>query len=268
MKIRTLMTVAAGLGMSLAIAPHGVSAASKASVKVFMTGDCADGKMVEDSDEDDCQLTVSVTPKSKKVSATLEVAYDEEDPEWEELDSDRTRGGRVQFDVSATDEDDVWMDGVVLYRVAVSKSAGISVPKQKVYKVEYVSAENADESDLEMDEEDKAFNAEMDKAQADNKQKIQQQQPNQQVSSDKSAQNQDQKPGNFDKAAEFNRACGAIGFPKDKCDQLVATKAPNDALKILGNQAEKWCTALVNSKEQKVTCDMVLPKVFPPLNNG
>lgn len=268
MKIRTLMTVAAGLGMSLAIAPHGVSAASKASAKVFMTGDCADGKQTEGTDEDDCQITISVTPKNKSIAAVLEVAYDEEDPEWEEFDSGKTKGGRLIFDVPATDEDDNWMDGVVLYRVTPKKTAGMTVPKGKVYKIEYVSSENAGEDDTTMDEEDKAFNAEMDKAQADNKQKIAQQQPNQQVSSDKSAQNQDQKPGNFDKAAEFNRACGAIGFPKDKCDQLVATKVPSDALKILGNQSEKWCTALVNSKEQKVTCDMVLPKVFPPLNNG
>ena len=103
----------------------------------------------------------------------------------------------------------------------------------------------------------------MDKAQADNQQKIQQQQPNQQVQSDKSVQGP---PQNFNKAGEFNRACGAIGLSKDKCDQLIATKVPTHALKILGNQSEKWCTALVNSKEQKVTCDMVLPKVFPPLN--
>ena len=69
-----------------------------------------------------------------------------------------------------------------------------------------------------------------------------------------------------DKAGVFNKACGSIGFPKDKCDQLVAAKSPKDAFAILGNQAEKWCVALRDSKTEKVTCDMVLPKVFPPIN--
>ena len=262
MKIRASIAAVAALGMVVAVgSPAG--AASKATAKVMMTGDCADGEMLEGTDEDDCQVMVSITPKSKNTSAVLEVAYDEEDPEWEELDSGRTRGGRLIFDIPSTDEDDVWMDGVVLYRVRVKKTAGLSVAPAKTYKIEYVSSENVDEEDTAMSDEDKEFNAEMDKAQADNKQKIQQQQPNQQVQSDKSMQGP---PQNFNKAGEFNRACGAIGFPKDKCDQLVAAKAPSEALKILGSQSEKWCVALVNSKEQKVTCDMVLPKVFPPIN--
>ncbi|MEY4080161.1 MAG: hypothetical protein RL430_591 [Actinomycetota bacterium] len=262
MKIRASIAAVAALGMVVAVgSPAG--AASKANAKVMMTGDCADGEMLEGTDEDDCQVMVSITPKSKNTSAVLEVAYDEEDPEWEELDSGKTRGGRLIFDIPSTDEDDVWMDGVVLYRVRVKKTAGLSVAPAKTYKIEYVSSENVDEEDTAMSDEDKEFNAEMDKAQADNKQKIQQQQPNQQVQSDKSMQGP---PQNFNKAGEFNRACGAIGFPKDKCDQLVAAKAPSEALKILGSQSEKWCVALVNSKEQKVTCDMVLPKVFPPIN--
>ena len=262
MKIRASIAAIAALGMVVAVgSPAG--AASKATAKVMMTGDCADGEMLEGTDEDDCQVMVSITPKSKNTSAVLEVAYDEEDPEWEELDSGKTRGGRLIFDIPSTDEDDVWMDGVVLYRVRVKKTAGLSVAPAKTYKIEYVSSENVDEEDTAMSDEDKEFNAEMDKAQADNKQKIQQQQPNQQVQSDKSMQGP---PQNFNKAGEFNRACGAISFPKDKCDQLVAAKAPSEALKILGSQSEKWCVALVNSKEQKVTCDMVLPKVFPPIN--
>ena len=262
MKIRASIAAVAALGMVVAVgSPAG--AASKATAKVMMTGDCADGEMLEGTDEDDCQVMVSITPKSKNTSAVLEVAYDEEDPEWEELDSGKTRGGRLIFDIPSTDEDDVWMDGVVIYRVRVKKTAGLSVAPAKTYKVEYVSSENVDEEDLAMSDEDKQFNADMDKAQAENKQMIQQQQPNQQVQSDKSMQGP---PQNFNKAGEFNRACGAIGFPKDKCDQLVAAKAPTEALKILGNQSEKWCVALVNSKEQKVTCDMVLPKVFPPIN--
>lgn len=262
MKVRASLAAVAALGMVVAVgSPAG--AAAKATAKVMMTGDCFDGQMLEGTDEDDCQIMVSITPKNKNTSAVLEVAYDEEDPEWEEFDSGKTRGGRLIFDIPSTDEDDVWMDGVVLYRVIVKKTAGLSVAKPKTYKIEYVSAENVDEEDTQMTDEEKADAAEMDKAQAENKQFMQQQQPNANVQSDKSMQGP---PQNFNKAAEFNRACGTIGFPKDKCDQLVAVKSPKEALAILGTQSEKWCTALVNSKEMKVTCDMVLPKVFPPLN--
>lgn len=262
MKIRASIAAVAALGMVVAVgSPAG--AASKATAKVMMTGDCADGEMLEGTDEDDCQVMVSITPKSKNTSAVLEVAYDEEDPEWEELDSGKTRGGRLIFDIPSTDEDDVWMDGLVMYRVRVKKTAGLSVAPAKTYKVEYVSSENVDEEDTAMSDEDKEFNAEMDKAQADNQQKIQQQQPNQQVQSDKSVQGP---PQNFNKAGEFNRACGAIGLSKDKCDQLIATKVPTDALKILGDQSEKWCTALAAPVGRKVTCGDVLPVVFPPLN--
>ena len=262
MKVRASLAAVAALGMVVAVgSPAG--AAAKATAKVMMTGDCFDGQMLEGTDEDDCQIMVSITPKNKNTSAVLEVAYDEEDPEWEEFDSGKTRGGRLIFDIPSTDEDDVWMDGVVLYRVIVKKTAGLSVAKPKTYKIEYVSAENVDEEDTQMTDDEKAEAAEMDKAQADNQRNIQQQQPNANVQSDKSMQGP---PQNFNKAGEFNRACGAIGFPKDKCDQLVAVKSPKEALTILGSQSEKWCTALVNSKEMKVTCDMVLPKVFPPIN--
>lgn len=264
MRLRTATIALAGIGMVVAMAPAGVDAAAKATAKVFMTGDCADGKQVEGTDEDDCQVTISVTPKSKSVSAVLEVAYDEEDPEWEELDSGKTRGGRLIFDIPSTDEDDVWMDGVVLYRVIPKKTAGLSVPKGKVYKVEFVSQENAGEDDTTMSEEDKAFNEEMDKAQADNKQKIQQQQPNQQIGSDKSAQNQQQQ-GPFDKAGVFNRACGSIQFPQDKCQLLVAAKSPKEAFAVLGDQAEKWCAAVASAAGKKGSCDMVMPNVFPPI---
>ena len=264
MKVRASAAVIAALGMVVAVGSSPASAASKATVKVMLTGDCADGEHVETTDKDDCQILVSVTPKSKNVAAVLEMNLDEEDPDgWEEFDSGRSRGGRLIFDVPAT-EDDMWRDGVILWRVQVKKAAGVKLPPVREYRVSYISAvaletnpDLADQSDA-----DKEFNAEMDQAQADNDRNIQQQQPNQQIRSDKSTQGP---PQNFDKAAEFNRACGAIGFPKDKCDMLVAAKSPADALKILGNQSEKWCVALRNSKTEKVSCDMVLPNVFPPI---
>ena len=55
MKIRALLTSSALLASFLAVAvPGSANAAPKQTVKVFMTGDCADGQMVEEIDEEDC----------------------------------------------------------------------------------------------------------------------------------------------------------------------------------------------------------------------
>ena len=123
MKIRALLASSVLLtGLITSVVPNTVNAAAKKTVKVYMTGDCADGQMVEGVDEDDCEITISLTPKNTKRNAVLEVAYDPDQPEWEELDSGTTKSGRLIFGVSSTDEDDVWMDGIVLYRVRVKKS--------------------------------------------------------------------------------------------------------------------------------------------------
>ena len=267
MKMRTLLAALAGIAMVVAVDTAPLDAAAKpATVKVMLTGDCADGEHVEDADEDDCEILVSVTPKNKNVSARLEINYDEEDSEaWEEFDSGRTRGGRLIFSLPAT-EDDMWMDGVVLYRVVVKKTTGVKLPKMREYRVEYISALAAegDEDLAEEIEEDKEFNSEMDKAQQENKQFIQQQQPNSDI---KQGGTQGGQQGGFNKSAEFNRACGAIGFPQADCQKLVETKSPSDAEKILGSKAEAWCTALAAPPAgMKVPCSMVLPRVFPPIN--
>ena len=267
MKIRNLLAVMAGLGMIVAVDAAPVDAAAKqAAVKVMLTGDCADGEHVEDADEDDCEILVSVTPKNKNVSARLEVNFDEDDPDgWEEMDSAKTRGGRLIFSLPATDEDDLWMDGVVLYRVVVKKASGVKLPKMREYRVEYVSALAAEgDEDLAAEmAEDKEFNEEMDAAQSDNKRNIQQQQPNADIKQGGKQQGQ----GRFNKAAEFNRACGAIGFPQADCQKLIETKSPGDAEKILGSKAEAWCTALAAPPAgMKVPCKEVLPRAFPPIN--
>ena len=58
MKIRASIAAVAALGMVVAVgSPAG--AASKVTAKVMMTGDCADGEMLEGTDEDDCQVMVS-----------------------------------------------------------------------------------------------------------------------------------------------------------------------------------------------------------------
>jgi hypothetical protein len=188
MKIRALFISSVVLASFLAVAvPGSANAAPKQTVKVFMTGDCADGQMVEEIDEEDCEITVSLTPKSAKRSAIIEVAYDPDEIEWEELDSGKTKSGRLIFGVSSTDEDDNYFDGIVLYRVLVKKSGSNKAFTSKEYKVAYTSAEAAsdDEDLLEdlavLDPEEEALEQKMDQAKSDNQKKVNEQQPNQQI---------------------------------------------------------------------------------------
>ena len=196
MKIRALFISSVVLASFLAVAvPGSANAAPKQTVKVFMTGDCADGQMVEEIDEDDCEITVSLTPKSAKRSAIIEVAYDPDEIEWEELDSGKTKSGRLIFGVSSTDEDDIYFDGIVLYRVKVKKSGSNKAFTSKEYKVAYTSAEAAadDEDLLEdlavLDPEEEALEQKMDQAKSDNQKKVNEQQPNQQIKQNTNGQN-------------------------------------------------------------------------------
>lgn len=284
MKIRALLASSVLLaGFLTAAVPNSVNAAAKHKVKVFMTGDCADGQMVEGVDEDDCEITVSLTPKNAKRSAVLEVAYDPEDPEWEELDSGSTKSGRLIFGISSTDEDDVWMDGVVLYRVRVKKSGVNKSFTSKEYKTAYTSAEAAadDESLLEdlatEDPEEQAFDEKMDEAKSDNQQKINQQQPNQDIKQNTNDKNPPQNNGGgqpnnggqpnpagptspptaAQKSQEFNRACGMIQMSKDTCEKAIAAKTGAEAIAALGADSEKFCKALA-----QMACKDIMPKIY------
>jgi hypothetical protein len=280
MKIRALLTSSVLLaGLLTVVVPGTVNAAKKQTVKIFMTGDCADGQMVEGVDEDDCEITVSMTPKTAKRSAVLEVAYDADEPEWEELDAGSTRSGRLIFGVSSTDEDDYWMDGVVLYRVRVKKSGINKQVLSKEYKTAYTSADAAaDDEDLledlaTEDPEEQAFNEKMDSAKKDNQQKINQQQPNQDIKQNNNGGNKGQPQNNSggnqpkfenkpptpeQRAGEFNRACGSIQMSKDTCNKVIAAKNGAEAIAVLGPDSEKFCQALA-----KMACKDVMPFAFP-----
>lgn len=270
MKIRALLTSSVLLaGLLTVVVPGTVSAAKKQTVKIFMTGDCADGQMVEGVDEDDCEITVSMTPKTAKRSAVLEVAYDADEPEWEKLDAGSTRSGRLIFGVSSTDEDDYWMDGVVLYRVRVKKSGVNKQVVSKEYKTAYTSADAAaDDEDLmedlaTEDPEEQAFNEKMDGAKKDNEQKINQQQPNQDIKQNSGGGQPQNNSGNKpptpeQRAGEFNRACGEIQMSKDTCNKVIAAKNGAQAITILGPNSEKFCKALA-----KMACKDVMPFAFP-----
>ena len=283
MKIRALFISSVVLASFITVVvPNTVNAAGKQTVKIFMTGDCADGQMVEGVDEDDCEITVSMTPKTAKRNAVLEVAYDPDDPEWEELDAGSTKSGRLIFGVSSTDEDDVWMDGVVLYRVRVKKSGVNKQMTSKEYKTAYTSADAAaDDEDLladlaTKDPEEKKFNDKMDGAKKDNQQKINEQQPNQNITqnnnggdkgqsnnnnggqSNNKPQFENKPPTAEQRAGEFNRACGAIQMSKDTCAKVIAAKNGAEAIAALGPDSERFCKALA-----MMACKDVMPFAFP-----
>jgi len=220
-----------------------------------------------------------MTPKTAKRSAVLEVAYDADEPEWEELDAGSTRSGRLIFGVSSTDEDDYWMDGVVLYRVRVKKSGINKQVLSKEYKTAYTSADAAaDDEDLledlaTEDPEEQAFNEKMDSAKKDNQQKINQQQPNQDIKQNNNGGNKGQPQNNSggnqpkfenkpptpeQRAGEFNRACGSIQMSKDTCNKVIAAKNGAEAIAVLGPDSEKFCQALA-----KMACKDVMPFAFP-----
>ena len=284
MKIRALLTSSVLLaGFITVVVPNTVNAAAKQTVKVYMTGDCADGQMVEGVDEDDCEITVSLTPKTAKRNAVLEVAYDPDDPEWEELDAGSTKSGRLIFGVSSTDEDDVWMDGVVLYRVRVKKSGVNKQFVSKEYKTAYTSADAAadDESlmeDISMeDPQEQAFNEKMDSAKKDNQQKINEQQPNQDIKQNTNVGGGQQQGGGqqnngggqqqgggpsspptaAQKSQEFNRACGMIQMSKATCDKAIAAKTGPEAIVALGADSEKFCKALA-----MMACKDIMPMIY------
>lgn len=256
MKLRTLTVLAGALGLLITV-PSPVNAAAKQTVKVYMTGDCADGQAVEGVDEDDCELTVNVTPKTSRRSAVLEVAYDSDEPEWEELDAGKTKKGRLVFDAPAVDEDDYWMDGVVLYRVTVKKSGVNKKFVSRAYKVAYTSADAAaDDEDLledleEETAEEKEFNEQMDRAQ-ENNEKF-----NPQAGGDSSSQTIS------DRSGKINQACGSIGMAKTKCDSVIAAKNGVEALSRLGGDADRFCRAVSRiAMGVEMSCKDVMPKLF------
>ena len=256
MKLRTLTVLAGALGLLITV-PSPVNAAAKQTVKVYMTGDCADGQAVEGVDEDDCELTVNVTPKTSRRSAVLEVAYDPDEPEWEELDAGKTKRGRLVFDAPAVDEDDYWMDGVVLYRVTVKKSGVNKKFVSRTYKVAYTSADAAaDDEDLledleEETAEEKEFNEQMDRAQENNEK-----------FNPQSGNNSQTQPIS-DRVGKINQACGTIGMSKTKCDSVVATRNGVEALSVLGGDADRFCRAVSRiAMGVEMSCKDVMPKLF------
>jgi hypothetical protein len=85
---------------------------------VVAEGSCDDGEMIEGVDDDDCVVTIKVGKSTRK--ASLQMLDD--DRNWETLETIVARRGGAQFDIFATDDDGVWLDGKYTFRVFAPRS--------------------------------------------------------------------------------------------------------------------------------------------------
>lgn len=89
-----------------------------------MTGDCKDEEeMIEGESKDDCKIVVKISPTTPTRSAILEQLND--DDEWDEVSTAKSKSGKITFSIDATDEDDAWLDGDFTFRVTVKNLAPI-----------------------------------------------------------------------------------------------------------------------------------------------
>jgi hypothetical protein len=85
---------------------------------VVAEGSCDDGEMIEGLDDDDCVVTIKVGKSTRK--ASLQVLNT--DGDWDTIDSVVAKRGGAKFDVFATDDDGVWLDGLYTFRVYAARS--------------------------------------------------------------------------------------------------------------------------------------------------
>jgi hypothetical protein len=156
------------------------------------------------------------------------------------------------------------MNGIVMYRVIVKKSGTKKAVRGKEYSIEYTSADFAANSDELLDDlgtedaEEKAFEDEMNNYQTDNQRNINNQQPNQNIGSDKSKNNQQLTPPTKEqRAGEMNKACGSLGISQETCKKVIEARSGTEAMAALGSNAERFCQALL-----KLPCREIMPIIF------
>ena len=118
--------------------------AAKQTVKFSVTGDCKDEEeMIEDESKDNCKIVVKISPTTPTRSAILEQLND--DDEWDEVASAKSKSGKITFSIEATDEDDLWLDGDFTFQVRVKKSGTNKAVVSDEYTFTFTPAESEDE---------------------------------------------------------------------------------------------------------------------------
>jgi len=123
-----------------------VKATKKQKITFTVTGDCKDEEeMIEDESDDNCKIVVKITPTTPTRTAILEQLND--DDEWDQAASAKSKAGKITFSIDATDEDDAWLDGDFTYRVNVKKSGTNKAVESDEYTFTFTPAESTDEDE-------------------------------------------------------------------------------------------------------------------------
>lgn len=154
MKTRKISVGAALAAIVLAV--PGVALANHQKWTVTLTGGCKDLRMDEAKDDDDCEITASVSPKTPARTVTLQMKSGDS---WTKVKSTKTKGGSVSFAISAYDDEESWRDGTVRYRISVSKSGKEKVFTSKQYAIEFTPDAGDGTSDDAGDEESSTVTA-------------------------------------------------------------------------------------------------------------
>jgi len=121
-----------------------VKATKKQTVKFSVTGDCKDEEeMIEDESKDNCKIVVKISPTTPTRTAILEQLND--DDEWDEVSTAKSKSGKITFSIDATDEDDAWLDGDFTFRVTVKKSGTNKAVESDEYTFTFTPADSTDE---------------------------------------------------------------------------------------------------------------------------
>ena len=124
------------------------SSSKKQTVKFSVTGDCKDEEeMIEGESKDNCKIVVKISPTTPTRSAILEQLND--DDEWDQVASAKSKSGKITFSIDATDEDDLWLDGDFTFQVNVKKSGTNKAVVSDEYTFTFTPAESEDEDEDE-----------------------------------------------------------------------------------------------------------------------
>jgi hypothetical protein len=122
------------------------SSSKKQTVKFSVTGDCkGEEEMIEDESEDNCKIVVKISPTTPTRSAVLEQLN--EDDEWDQVASAKSKSGKITFSIEATDEDDKWLDGDFTFQVSVKKSGTNKAAVSDEYTFTFTPAESEGEDE-------------------------------------------------------------------------------------------------------------------------
>ena len=141
--MKTLVISAVAVLGLLATTQVANAAPKKQTVKFSVTGDCKDEQeMIEDESKDNCKIVVKISPTTPTRTAILEQLNDND--EWDQAASAKSKSGKITFSIDATDQDDAWLDGDFTFRVTVNKSGTNKAVESDEYTFTFTPADSED----------------------------------------------------------------------------------------------------------------------------